>query len=72
MSNGKTVKQLRAAYNRGARWCVIVHYDSARLGARGDIISTHKTYELASASAKRSGWESFVAVRELTPEACGI
>lgn len=68
----KTVQQLRTAYNQGARWCVMVHYDAPRLGVRGDIISTHKTYELARAAAKRSGWDDHLAIHDLHAEACSL
>jgi hypothetical protein len=67
----KTVQQLRAAYKQGARWCVMVHYEAPSLGARGDIISTHRTYELARAAAKRSGWHDHLSMHELRAEACG-
>lgn len=68
----KTVQQLRTAYNHGDRWCVMVHYEAPSLGVRGEIISTHKTYDLARAAAKRSGWDDHLAIHELRAEACGL
>lgn len=67
----KTVQQLRTAYNQGARWCVMVSYEAPSLGSRGDIISTHRTYDLARAAAKRSGWDDRLSIHELHAEACG-
>ena len=32
--------------------------------AQGDVLSTHKSYDLAQAAAKRSGYASFLAVRD--------
>ena len=71
VNNPLTVKQLRTAYKRGSRWCVMVNYGAPRLGNRGDIISTHKTYDLARAAAKGSGWDDFVSVHALPAETCG-
>lgn len=47
----------------------MVGYESPRLGVRGDIISTHRTYDLARAAAKRSGWDDHLSIQELHAEA---
>lgn len=63
---GKTADELRRAYRLGRRWCVTVMYASPLLGRRGDVLSTHRTYDLALLAAKSSGWYSFVSVDEIT------
>lgn len=61
----KTTKQVQSAYNRGARYAVAVHYSAPRLGEAGEIVSTHGTYDLARAAAKRSGWDDHLAIRKI-------
>jgi len=43
---------------------VVIAYE-CRLGKRGDIVSKHSSYELARTAAKRSGFDSFLAIREI-------
>jgi hypothetical protein len=45
------------------RWAVVFAYSTEQHG-KGCVLSTHKSYDLARAAAKRSGWDSFLAIRE--------
>lgn len=44
-------------------YAVVFQYD---IGAheQGEIISTHKSYDLARAAAKRSGYDSFLSIHD--------
>ena len=46
------------------RYAVVVQYQCG-IGDKGDVISRHKTYELARAASKRTGYDSFLAIREI-------
>jgi len=48
----------------GRDWAVIAQYEHAGYES-GDVISTHKSYDLARAASKRSGYDTFRAIRNL-------
>jgi hypothetical protein len=52
------------AEKKGKDWAVIAQYEHAGY-ERGAVISVHKSYDLAAAAAKKSGYDSFRAVRNL-------
>lgn len=46
------------------KYSVVVQYDCG-LGDKGNIVSAHKTYELARSAARMSGFDTFLAIREM-------
>lgn len=48
----------------GFKFATVFDYATSRY-ERGDIFSRHRTYEAARKAAKRSGWDSFLSIREL-------
>jgi hypothetical protein len=63
MKNEKTV-QAEKAFAAGKRYAVVAAYSHNNY-AGGDIVSCHNTYELARGAARRSGYDTFRAIREL-------
>ena len=51
------------ALQKGYEYIVIVKYDCG-LGDQGKVISRHKTYDAASKSIKRTGYDSFLSIRD--------
>lgn len=47
----------------GFNWCVVVAYDCS-IGNTGAVLSKHKTYDLAKAAAKKTGFYEFLSIRE--------
>lgn len=47
-----------------SKFYVVVAYD-CRLGSRGDVVSRHKSRKAAERACRRSGHDSFLAVREV-------
>ena len=48
---------------KNKKWLVIINYD-CRLGESGEIVSRHSTIELAEKASKRTGYDSFLCIRE--------
>lgn len=44
-------------------YAVVFQYDTGA-HEQGEILGTHKSYDLASAAAKRSGYDSFLSIRD--------
>ena len=62
----KTQKQVDSAKANGATHGVVVRYANPRLGERGDVVSTHRSYALAESAAKRGGWDDHVGIYEIS------
>jgi hypothetical protein len=51
------------ALQKGYEYIVIVQYDCG-LGDQGTVISRHRTYDAARKAANRTGYDSFLSIRD--------
>ena len=58
-------EKFEKAMNAGFGWVVVVQYD-CRLGEKGEMVSKHKTYDAARKAAKKTGFDEFLAIWEVT------
>jgi len=49
------------------KWAVVARYEHNGI-ERNEVISRHKTYELAEGALKREGYETFRGIREIDGE----
>lgn len=56
----------KSSMRYAAKYVVVVQYD-CRLGDKGTIVSRHSTQELAERAAKRTGFDSFLAIKTVYP-----
>lgn len=56
--------KIKEAKLTGKNWAVIADYEHAGR-ERGEIVSRHKSHDLARKSAKRSGYDTFLSIRNL-------
>lgn len=51
---------------------VVVAYNHEHLGDRGTIVSRHKSHALAEKAAKKSGYDSFLCIKEIHTDEDGV